>query len=113
MSQWCKDKEYIVFVTISRLVALLVTEISRQNQNFRNIPRIVINWLKKYLKFNLVKMVVSDKQTVKFFGKYYIEIITVEKKSHNYFIYMGARSIGLDKPNNLSVKLYFFLTNQY
>ena len=39
LSKLCIDKEYILFCTIFRHVALLVTEISHQNQNFRIIPR--------------------------------------------------------------------------
>ena len=42
LSEQCIDKNLLLFGTIFRHVVLLVTEILRQDQNFQNIPCIII-----------------------------------------------------------------------
>ena len=45
MSKWCIDKENVFIRTIFRHIALLVTEISSEDQNFKNIPRNIYIWV--------------------------------------------------------------------
>ena len=42
MSEWCIDMNISLFGTLFRHFVLLVTEISRQDQNIQNSPRIII-----------------------------------------------------------------------